>query len=188
MITRQILFSALLLGAMSNNALAMERDQEVRRFDEGWHTVLNNLNSDVFFSIIFNEYKEDDNINIIEIADNKLIQLCTIKSFSTYYTETPDLGIDIVTINGFWNAVKKNNALFDSKKQTIFYGSETDINNYYNKYDKIELLDEKLKSKKARLRFNKEFVKRYCKEDQCTILKAEIEKTEKEINQLYQNL
>lgn len=188
MITKQILISAFLLNAISTMGLAMEQDQKIRRFDKGWDTRLNDACCNLFKSIVLKwswSCNEDNDVKIIKIIDNKKIQQGTVESFTqTYHHSLSDLDKKVIIIQ-FWNNVNDNNALFDPNNKTIFYGSKTDIDNYHNK---IKLLDKKLEQKKSQLQWNKKFVNRYCKADQCKNLKAEIEKTEKEINQLYQNL
>ncbi len=212
MTTKQILFSAFLLGTINTIGFAMQQNQKVKRFDKGGETKLNNnsrccVDASIY---LYDTCTEDNNIKIIEIINNTKVQQGTIGSFKNKYHNTKKKFLSDRneyapksirrkkrsyidrTVIKFLTNIHNNNALFDPNNQTIFHGSEMDINNFdndrINYNNKIKLLDEKLKPKKARLRFNKKFVELYCKENQCTILKAEMEKTEKEINQLYQNL
>ena len=185
-----LIFSALFIGTIGNNTLATKTTtHNIKRFDKGWDTDLNNNTScDLFMSVMLNNCPENNNVKIVRILTHgtKCLE-GTVGSFNdTYKTDSWFREINLARIEDFWKTVKENNALFDVETQTIFYGNEVQINNHYNK---VQALEKKLSSLKKKLQFNEKFVEQSCKEEyQCKNLKKEIEETKKEISKLYQNL
>jgi len=198
MTTKQILLTAFMLGTINNIALpaanktATKQKPTVRRFDKGLGTVLNDTGYSLFMSVMIdsNNCTKNDDVKIMKITNGKIVQQGTVRSFrNAYNLDTPDRNEKMAIVQDFWDTAGQNGALFDSNNQTITYGNKTEITNYYNKVQSSNKKRvQQIEDIEAKLRFNKKFVERSCREGQCIALKTEIEQTEKELNKLYQNL
>ncbi len=157
MTTKQILFSVFILGTINNIGLAIESHPNAKRFDKGWSTYLNNPqcsnhgcnhkyygflkkphnarrhstqeNCDFFASISYTDCNLNDNVNIIEIThDNKEIKKGTVKELKKLNFQSSSTGDIFVEFYDLWGPIHRNNAFFDSKEQTIFYGNTLEEN------------------------------------------------------------
>ncbi len=190
MITKQILFSALLLGTVSTVGLAMKLDpnakyfnqKNVRRFNNGWNTHLNDCNHCNLIMSALNIYCTDnDKIDFIEVSyDNKEIKKGTVKELKTSRLGSPKF-------NGAWDPIGRNNAFFDSEQQAIFYGNVFEMNEPLQAHlqlieKTIQIMNEKLlglEKNLVELSHNKET-------DQYKTIEEKIKKVENILNIFYQ--